>query len=393
LPQQRFEAKTLEEALAKASASLGPSATVVEANRLRRGGVGGFFAKERFEVTVDEPGVAPGASTEPESFGGTHHQDVLRGHSPSSIATLLLDREDEQGGRDGDGDPIDRLSTEQASFAELVARLTEEVGRDELPMAFGGPSPAAALAHRFPPVELEPASPLATYEPPAVAAPPAAVPAFRPTTATTATTATTTTSVTTAPLPVHDPHRLLDLLSALPVAPPLPRGPGEVLAVLGERDDALTAARALATELGLDPRSVLLASEDDAGEDLWPGGLLPSVAAIAETRCSARFRPEVTVVAVAAPLGRTAGPFARRALDALEPTAVWAAVDAGRKPQDVAAWAARLGGVAAFAVTGLDDTTTPADALGLGAPVARLDGRPASPARWMALLLERESAR
>jgi hypothetical protein len=43
---QRFRAATIDEALAQVRASLGDDAQIVEANRIRRGGIGGFFATE-----------------------------------------------------------------------------------------------------------------------------------------------------------------------------------------------------------------------------------------------------------------------------------------------------------------------------------------------------------
>src|SRR3954451_4415138 len=45
---------------------MGDDVTIVEANRLRRGGVAGFFAKERFEVFVTErPEEPAGAAPRP----------------------------------------------------------------------------------------------------------------------------------------------------------------------------------------------------------------------------------------------------------------------------------------------------------------------------------------
>lgn len=54
-----IEAATIEEALAKVSADLGPNARILSADRVRRGGIGGFFAKEVVEVRA-EPVGAPG---------------------------------------------------------------------------------------------------------------------------------------------------------------------------------------------------------------------------------------------------------------------------------------------------------------------------------------------
>jgi hypothetical protein len=79
-------------------------------------------------------------------------------------------------------------------------------------------------------------------------------------------------------------------------------------------------------------------------------------------------------------------------IDALEPTMVWGAVDAGRKPEDLFDWAERLGGFDALGVTDLDATVSPAAVLQCGIPVGRLDGSPASAARWTSLLASRLAA-
>ena len=79
-------------------------------------------------------------------------------------------------------------------------------------------------------------------------------------------------------------------------------------------------------------------------------------------------------------------------LDALEPTMVWATVEATRKPEDLSHWSEQAGGFDALAVTGLDDTVSPASVLSCGIPVGRIDGRPATPALWAALLAERIAA-
>ena len=73
----------------------------------------------------------------------------------------------------------------------------------------------------------------------------------------------------------------------------------------------------------------------------------------------------------------------------LRPTAVWGLVDATCKAEDIAAWADALGGIDALALENLDATVSPAAALGAGIPVVRLDGRPASAARWTATIVDR----
>ena len=58
---QRFEGDSVEEILGRVRADLGADAEIVEANKIRSGGIGGFFAKERFEV-VARPRAATGAT-------------------------------------------------------------------------------------------------------------------------------------------------------------------------------------------------------------------------------------------------------------------------------------------------------------------------------------------
>ena len=59
--QLRFEGGELDELLERVRTEVGPDARIVAANRVRKGGVGGFFAHEGYEVVVD----ADGAPAEP----------------------------------------------------------------------------------------------------------------------------------------------------------------------------------------------------------------------------------------------------------------------------------------------------------------------------------------
>jgi len=51
--QLRFEGGELEELLERVRNEVGPDARIVAANRIRQGGVAGFFARQGFEVVVD----------------------------------------------------------------------------------------------------------------------------------------------------------------------------------------------------------------------------------------------------------------------------------------------------------------------------------------------------
>jgi hypothetical protein len=62
--QRRFEGPVLEDLLDRVRAEAGSSAQIVAANRVRKGGLGGFFAREYFEVIVDIT-EAPAPAREP----------------------------------------------------------------------------------------------------------------------------------------------------------------------------------------------------------------------------------------------------------------------------------------------------------------------------------------
>jgi hypothetical protein len=72
------------------------------------------------------------------------------------------------------------------------------------------------------------------------------------------------------------------------------------------------------------------------------------------------------------------------------PAAVWAVVEATRKPEDLEQWLDGLPRVDALAVQDTDLSADPAAVLArLDTPVALLDGVPATAHRWASLLCER----
>jgi len=76
--QQRFEGPDLQELLAQVQRECGPEATILEANKLRSGGVGGFFTRERFEVIVQLPQGATTAAAASPATNATASTDALQ---------------------------------------------------------------------------------------------------------------------------------------------------------------------------------------------------------------------------------------------------------------------------------------------------------------------------
>jgi len=175
----------------------------------------------------------------------------------------------------------------------------------------------------------------------------------------------------------------------LPKAPELPRGAGEAVFVVGPGADALRAARSLAASLHLDPDCVQWATRGDLA------GLAPRSSRITSVEVAADRRQEsvadgtVTIVAVDAPL-RADAYWMAQMVGVWSPVAVWAVVEATRKPEDLESWLDGLHRVDALIVQDADLSADPAAVLRrVDAPVAFIDGARATPHRWASLLCER----
>ena len=364
---QRHEGSDLEALLEDVRGRWGEAATIVEANRIRRGGVAGFFARERFEVVVDPGDFDEHSADFPADFPADLPADLSADISGRLLGLAEKVSDGEAGsfltggagvfpGVSGAPDPQAGISTEEPDFAAVLASIAGQVD---------APAPPAV------PAPLEEAA--------------AAVPLVHE-------------ALVRVGLPENllhparitgDPSRwLLGLLEHVPRPDRLPRGRSAVIATVGPRDSALALASELAAELGLGGNAVVLASPTYRGRAVPSDRCIAAPELAAEQRRSWRRRPGPTVVAVESVPGRSPH-WARRMLDALEPTMVWGAAEAIRKPEDLDQWAEQMGGFDALAVTGLDDTVSPASVLRCGIPVGRLDGRPATPALWAALLVER----
>jgi hypothetical protein len=136
--QRRFDGPVLEDLLDRVRAEAGAGAQIVAANRVRKGGLGGFFAREYYEVIVDVPDEADdvvevdefmGAAPEiisveapafiaPETPGGTRRV-------PASILDLAeAVNDDERDGRAGRRRPaIDLVDDDEV---EIVGRAQAE---------------------------------------------------------------------------------------------------------------------------------------------------------------------------------------------------------------------------------------------------------------------------
>lgn len=375
---------------------MGPDAVIVKAERVRTGGVAGFFAKERFELTVEVPEPQPRSPRRP----GAARPAVAIGIS------ALLDAADaaeaapvRDAGRQAPAAqesavaPVigSRLSTEADAFASMLASIDDMA---DLPAwAAPGDPPARVLPMaRFAASDAVVSS--VTLDPLR-----AKIPHFdgRPGFALRATggdrRALLGLGVPAALLgdgPLDENLPLSDLLARLGRPPALLRTPGAVVGVVGESRQALAVATQMAYRIGQDPHEIVLAGEMQGVAGHARRLLSPSAAA----RHRARVADDEQVSIVAVGVGSAAeGRSAAAALVvALGPDQAWAVLDARRKPADLRAWMHAVSGGRTFdaaAVCSIHETQEPGTVLGLGLPIGWIDGLPTTPVVWAAVLGER----
>lgn len=186
------------------------------------------------------------------------------------------------------------------------------------------------------------------------------------------------------------------IVRELPAARELPRGAGEVIAVVGDLASAATVVRAITERLRLTDTAVWYAGAEGHPASLVFGTdkavarrSVNAVAQIPALRGTIAKLPSVGIVLIATdgPSTDPDDPWAASLLAALQPTMTIAVVDATRKTEDSQRWLDSLGPVDALAVHSARRTSSPASVWELGAPVCLLDGRPAIDAEWFSLLM------
>lgn len=416
----QLDGPDLEELLVRARHEYGSDVRIVKADKVRTGGVGGFFARELYELSIeiDEPDDAEPPAPKPAV------QESKQPASLLDLADAISDREvdsarprparivradEEVSFTPGLPPKIQAgpaLSTDGESFASILAGLTRSVA-DQPSAAPSAPSSPPVLSQ--PPVSLEPddAGPLLVRDSRADTLA-AERPVFADPIERAREQARKPRGVIAKPLSVRDlrdlglPRELLpargdsDLLSvlvgalrSLPRAPEPPKGAGEIFAVVGEGEGAWDAAAQVAKSLDLDERSLVYLTAGAAPTKIAPSRRITALEQLPARIDRWRKRSTPTIAVVDAPMNLKAASWNRQALTALCPEAVWLVVPATRKTDDVARWAGRLGHTDGIVVTDVDASSDPASVLHLGMPVAWLDGRPATPGAWAGLLVDR----
>jgi hypothetical protein len=185
---------------------------------------------------------------------------------------------------------------------------------------------------------------------------------------------------------------VLTALASRPAAPGIPDGPGEILVLAGDLHHAVPIGKELLDQAGIDQSHLLLAGPSAAGTGLHSSRVMANPKAAAARAEKLQSADAAWVVVLDAPVGGTDPIWVNDMCDALGATAVWAIVDATRKTADTARHLRTLGEVEALVVHSVDLTADPATVLGLDLPIFSLDGKPATPHAWAAMLCARIAA-
>ncbi len=363
-----LEGSDLAGLIVRVREELGPGARIVRAEKVRSGGIGGFFARERYELTIEVPDVPPAPR---------------RRFTRPTAASLddLLEAAD-QAERTGAPFSAAPVGAAAASLTPRPVAAVPSASAEAAPVSTAGARFAAvldqvrALAEVPAPAEVEVPAPEAA----SAVAPRSAPAAEEPARAAEAAlrSALTAAGVPTAMLDAA-PLTLGQVLAQVPPPPVPPRAAGQVLVLVGPPLDVEETADLLAHRWGLPPQSVVRCGP----------GAMSSVAATSRWRATAPREDHPWIVTVPVRDERLDRDQAAALVAATRADQVWAVVDARTKPEDTLHWLAQVGrprAVDALAVRGLFDTRAPGTVLGLDLPIALADGVPASPVVWAALL-------
>jgi hypothetical protein len=185
---------------------------------------------------------------------------------------------------------------------------------------------------------------------------------------------------------------VLSVLASRPSAPGVPDAPGEVLVLAGDFDHAIPIGKKLCEQAGIDPAHLLMGGPTAAGTGMHSSRILGDPDTAKTKADKLHSADHAWIVVVDATVGRTDPIWLTDMCEAIGATAVWAVVDATRKTSDTARHLRALGDVEALVVHNVDLTSDPATVLGLNLPIVSLDGKPATPHSWAAMLCARIAA-
>lgn len=389
-----FEGKDLEEVLSEAQLVFGPEVEIVQANRVRKGGLFGFFAREWYEVWAHGPATLANPALALLDRDATVDEiDTFQSMVSNALAAQTTgdgfdnamerffdaEQRNDGGGLRGGG---------SGSAPIPSAAPTPTPTREAVPVSSAGS--AVAVAERPSPAAL--ADALAAVVPAASVAPPAPAAAV-------ANVPTTSAAVALEDAPrgasIFDEPRqprtdllwaVLDRIETMTAIPTMPdQG---IVAFIGDASTALPVVQELGHRLGLWGNEVAVVTRQH--HDDIPTWL--AIDDLGDLRSRAprwAKREGVVPVIIDDSIDKPALDWVGEAIDALQPAQTRLIAEAWRLPEQVGRVALRLGGVDAIELAQAGDTIDPLALLDLDIPVGSVEGRPASPELLAAVWLDR----
>lgn len=382
-----------EALLARAQQEYGPAVTVVQAERVRTGGVLGFFARETYALTLEVPGERAALTSGAAADAGAGDDARLA----EEMADAERMRRELALGVPPETPAVRDDAAAADAFSDLLRGALQ--GDDPEVAGAGGRGFSQAL---FPSVPLASmATPPQDGEATAVVLHSWGVQrdVLDPLPASTTAATLLRLGVPQRALPaqsrIDDAVAVHDALARVGVPTlTLPRG-GELLVVVGTPDLAVRVATQVTAWAGSTGRPVVMAGACPAIPGHGRRVQTPGAAARLRERLGTDELDGPMVVALGASPGEAGAREAAGLAAAFGAEATWAVVDAGwtaqRREAVLASLRAEVAELAVAAV-GLSEAQAPAALLDASAPVAWLDGVPSSRAVWTAVLEERIGA-
>jgi hypothetical protein len=370
-----------------------PGAEILYQDRVRRGGVFGFFAREvhrvAYRVATELDGVETGPVITTDDLAPLDPTAPLDGTAPLDptglddlprLDDLLASVEAAESAAQhaAVAAPPAGQQVPRQDFADLLRTLTEDEPAEAKPVVIeqAGPRPTPATSDRQPASR----SNVTALGRPDARARLEMLMQLRQV------------GVPVSVNPRADTHSLYEalenILEELPAPAVPPRGAGQVLAIVGESGPALSAAHTCAAMLRIPRNNIGVAGlPEHASEGVdYPVISGRQEALRLRTELSRTELPCIVVIATDATEAGSDDPWAAEMLTALRPTAVWGVVDARWKTEDSQAQLDRLGRVDALVVHSAQLSASPASVWDLDLPLGLLDGRAASTFAWTGLL-------
>jgi hypothetical protein len=362
MPQRLLlEGSNIDELLLRVQSEHGPQAKIVHAEQKLVGGVAGFFARRRYELSVQVDDAAPAAISAATAAEPTD--------GPDTFEDLLARADGADGGPSARGDarvptPLNRAATPTPPMVGTVPAPRGRRVSTQSPQFEDLLSTLMSRAERRP----------EQVDAPVSKAPARAVEALR---------RLGLPADRLPKNPADDPRTaLLDLLEQLPT--PAPARLWGTTVVVGPAELARRAVDALAEHTGGTGAGALVGDSDAMSS----AELAVRASALCTTHGAA-------VVVIETPATRGAARRAGRLIAGFGLGTVIAAVDATRDTAATREWLAELGAggrsvdqLAAFEVA---ESPTPLSLLALGPDVGWVDGRAASIGTWAAPCLDRQA--